>query len=213
MQKLVISLSGVARSGKDSFCQYLIAILESVGIRAKRYAFADELKDKVRQPLIDLCGVDVLNCSPKDKEMIRDYLVAVGKIKRIQTNGKYWTGLVEEKIKNDSDVDVAIVTDTRYDVYPEDELWWVQEHMNGVLVHLRMYDEKENPFEDSKRRNYVLPPNKDEAENDPKLHAKADYKVEWSRAADLSKLEEHCYPYIEGFIHFLYREGFLKKSG
>lgn len=216
IEQTPVAISGIARVGKDAFCQFLCEQLNAQGISAKRFALADELKNRIQEPLRELSGIDVWKCSPKEKELVRDYLVSVGKIKRYQSEGQYWTSLLEKQIRA-SDVTVPVITDVRYDVFPYDEIWWAQNQMQGVLVHLSRYevikeedlwDYHHDPsvIQDSETkewRKFVAPPNKDETENDPKLRAKADYVLAWPTAPDLSLLREHCAPYIEQFIAFL----------
>ena len=219
LNKTLVAISGVARSGKDAFCNILCNELNAQGIPSKRYALADELKRKIRQPLLELSGVDILNCTPKDKELVRDYLVAVGKIKRYQTEGTYWTSLLEQDIKSDRHIVVPVVTDIRYDVFPNDEIWWAQTKMNGVLVHLSRYEIlSEDDMWDwdhhhntginqdpvtKEWRNWIQAPNEDEKNNNPKLKNKADYVLEWSTTKNPERLHEHCLPYVLKFISYL----------
>lgn len=225
--KTLVAISALATAGKDTFCNILCEELMAQGIGAKRYALADELKSKVRKPLKDLSGIDIFKCTPKEKELVRDYLVAVGKIKRFQSEGKYWTGLLEEQINSDKDIVVPVVTDVRYDVFPEDEVWWATKHMHGVLVHLSRYEvldmNDENTLFDhhhtpssllkinkdtGEGRLFIAPPNADEAKNDPLIKTKANYILEWSSSKDATNpevLRSHCLPYVTEFIKYLKR--------
>lgn len=173
-----IGLSGLARSGKDTFCELAIEHFKQKGLNAKRFALADRLKARVREDLKSLCGIDVLNCSPADKELVRDYLVAVGKIKRFQTQGRYWTQQVEEEIIRHSDLDIAIITDIRYDFFEKDEVYWVKEKMSGKLIHISRY------VWNMGEKVFIKPPNKDEEENDPKVKDKADDAVQWGTTSE-----------------------------
>lgn len=169
----VIGLTGVATCGKDTFCKYLIENLQRNGFTAKRFALADDLKAMARMPLLELSEIDILNCDAEQKEIVRDYLVAIGKIKRKLTHGKFWTSLLEPKIIQ-AKVDYAVITDLRYDYYSEDEAYWAKVKMGGSLVHITR-------FNDGKK---ILPPNLDEEENDPKMETKSDYKVAWETVSD-----------------------------
>jgi hypothetical protein len=99
------------------------------------------------------------------------------------SQGKYWTQKMEQKIAK-SKADVFIVTDIRYDVYPEDECTWLQNKMAGKLVHVTRYMLTTAP---SKRRITTSKPvkvyeaalNEHELFNNPKCKAKADYAFEW----------------------------------
>jgi hypothetical protein len=190
MNTKYIGLSGVARSGKDLFCKLLIEQLSERGFKAKRFALADALKAAIRGPLIDLSGIDILTCSPEEKEIARDYLVAVGKIKRFQTQGTYWTNIVSEQIALEENLDFAIITDIRYDFFEHDERYWIQDLNRGELVHISRFlpnGEK------------VQPPNKDEGENDPKLFATANFVVGWKTSEDL----EYCNQVVDQYKSLL----------
>jgi hypothetical protein len=167
---MIIGLSGLARSGKDAFCRHLITELSPLVV--KRFALADALKAKLFPFIMEHFGKDITTCAGEDKENLRDIMVAFGKAKRRYSNGEYWTGLLEAQILSDS-FDVAIVTDIRYDIYPQDEVWWIKEHMHGTLVHISRYEEKDG------ERIWIKPPNNDEATNDVNLKCKADYRIEW----------------------------------
>ena len=135
-KKLIVGISAMAaRSGKDTLCQILINKFKEKGIAAKRIALADPLKTDLRSSLLEEYNIDILNCSPEQKEKMRPHLVAYGKKKRQQTNGQYFTKLADQEI-NKSDEDVIIVSDIRYAAYKEvDEVFWVKNH-SGVLIHV-----------------------------------------------------------------------------
>lgn len=170
-----IGLSGIAKSGKDTFCSLLVAEFKQLGIKAQRFALADELKLKVRNPLYELSNIDILKCSPEEKELVRDYLVAVGKIKRKQSKGKYWTSLLQQQILSEPSV-IPIITDIRYHFYPEDEVFWLKKVMGGKLIHLHR----------TINGIPLTPPNKDEEENDPKVRANADKCIYWPTITNIS---------------------------
>jgi len=48
---MIIGVSGVARSGKDTLANNFVKIFKKIGIKAKRYALADELKREVKRKL------------------------------------------------------------------------------------------------------------------------------------------------------------------
>lgn len=169
--KIVIGVSGVAQAGKDTF--YKLAekyITEELGLKCKRYALADFLKDECRDFLRDKFNLDVYSQDITVKKKFRTLLVWFGDIKREQTQGTYFTRILEREIKEDTDIDIAIVTDIRYAEYPCDEVQWLQNHLNGFLVHVQRISEKGN---------LVQPPNDNEKRNDPLLQACADCRLEW----------------------------------
>lgn len=100
---------------------------------------------------------------------------------RTVTEGTYWTNAVEQQLKR-NDVDVAFVTDIRYDEYPKDELYWLKHKMNGKLIHIRKWHFDKNYNE----KTYDTPPNEHEARNDPKMRSKSDYCFEWEDYSTLN---------------------------
>lgn len=171
----IIGIAGVATSGKDLLCSLLSSELRDLGFEPRRFALADRLKAQIAPFLSSELGIDIFNCSPSEKELIRPLLVAFGKAKRVQSNGRYWTSLLSEEIKT-SNCDFAIVTDIRYQEYEEDECSWLKKQ-GGKLIHLTR-------FEEGRR---VLPPNEDESRNDPILESLADVRVAWNTDLEEAK--------------------------
>ena len=170
----VIGLTGFARSGKDSFFKLSTEYLKSHGIVTKRYALADALKADINEFLIDKIGISAFSDNVDEKKIIRPLLVEYGRCKRVQSDGKYWTGLLEKSINKDSnDIDIAFVTDVRYALYNEDEIFWLQNDMEGELIHISQYRDINGS------RAYLPSPNGDESENDPILRKHADLFFEW----------------------------------
>lgn len=173
----IIGITGLATSGKDTLCRFLIENFEKVGICAKRFALADELKLKIRDFLIENFGIDILTANPEEKELVRPLLVAFGKAHRQKSEGTFWTSILEDKIRQEK-ADVSIITDIRYDEYDKDESWWLREHLGGPLVHVSRV---------LKYGNTLSAPNEDEARNDPKLFEKAAYRIKWETSMEVAK--------------------------
>jgi len=180
----IVGISGLARSGKDLFATVAQNILEQeYNLTTDRHALAFELKSDLDDLISLKTGIDVFTDDTEKKNIIRPLLVAYGDMMRKVSNGKYWTDKLNKKI-NDSKADVFFVTDIRYDFYPEDECWWVQNKPFGKLVHITRYKMGPAP---SKRyittstpvKMYDTPPNDHERLNDPKVKKKADYSFEW----------------------------------
>jgi len=116
----IIGVSGFARSGKDLFAKVAQNVLEKRGLKVEKYALAYELKNDLKDLIKTKVGIDVFTENTEEKNIIRPLLVAYGDVMRKVSEGKYWTGKIEQKIKQ-SNADVIFITDIRYDVYPEDE--------------------------------------------------------------------------------------------
>ncbi len=159
----LIGISGNAGSGKDT----LFGILnEYHNFKCCRIAFADKLKIEIDPFLQDKAKISAFTQDKKDKTLIRDFMVAYGKIQRTKSKGTYFTSAVQQLANRERSKGlIPIITDLRYDEYPEDEIFWVKERNAGLVFYIERIDE-----------NGVLigPPNQDEAINNPKLRAKAD---------------------------------------
>lgn len=169
MTKKYIGISGVARSGKDTFASILKNKLRSHGISADSVALAYELKRETQKYCQEAFGIDSFTTDTEEKAKIRPYLVEYGLNKRVRSEGKYWTRKLDDSL-GFHDGEVIIVTDIRYSIYPEDEVQWLRGH-KGKLVHVSRYD--------GGIENKVMPPNDHERFNDPILESLADFRVVW----------------------------------
>jgi hypothetical protein len=183
----VIGLSGLARSGKDTFFSIATKILNEKGYTTKRYAFADALKDDLSKWIKQYYNIDIYNPAKEEKDLIRPFLVAHGCGKRIQTNGTHWVEkihfelLLQESIvrdgyqKNDT---IHFITDVRF----PNEADWLHKEWAGKLIHIRKYrrgiERDENDIIHTINV-YDTPPNEEEAKNDPLVRSKSDVLFEW----------------------------------
>ena len=178
---MVIGLTGVARCGKDTFYSILKKYLKEKNIESNRIALADALKKELEDFVEKKFKINLNTCEGSEKELIRPLMVAYGKCRRVQTEGKYWTSLIDQEIKNLKEKNIVpIVTDVRYIEYKDDEYSWIKNH-DGILIHL------------SRKLNdgsLVPPANIEEKSNDNKLKAVADYCISWETCQDTNVLYE-----------------------
>ena len=122
----IISISGNARSGKDTLGNNFIDILRDSGIKAVKVSFADELKKSVDQFLIEKTGISAFTEDDDEKRIIRPFLVCWGTdvIRKIDNNT--WINKLEENLDLDA---VNIITDLRF----LNELDWVKRN-DGLSV-------------------------------------------------------------------------------
>jgi hypothetical protein len=178
---MIIGITGVARCGKDTFYSLLNRYLEEKHIKTKRLAFADDLKLELNDFTKEKFKIDLLKCDGSDKELIRPLMVAYGKCRRMQTEGKYWTSLLDPKVLDliNNNI-IPVVTDVRYIEYKDDEYSWLKSH-SGVLIHLsRRLDDG----------SLVPPANIEEKSNDNKLKVVADFNICWETCQDTNCLYE-----------------------
>lgn len=191
--KQVIGLSGVAGSGKDT----LFSLLSLRNSNVKRFALADILKQEISPFLKDLYGIDILNCSREEKNLIRPILVEHGKIRRTLTSGTYWTSKLTTSIQEFVALDpnnIAVITDIRYAEYEEDELFWLKKTLNGHLIHITMTLGKGEKLQ---------PPNKEEEINDPVLRKSSDLRVIWPKVEPFSLKNLNLINYAEKVEKFI----------
>ena len=200
----VIGITGFARTGKDTLCG---ALLERANEASRRVALADELKREMAPIIKNYFNIDAFTDDDKEKSLIRPLMVAWGGIRREETQGTHWTGLVTEKVK---DIVAcggwAIITDIRYanPKFKNDEVNWLKD--NGVkLIHLKKYNLTAYPPTSQGGglaiwRCYTKAPNEQEKTNDKILIGKADFKIEWGEVGNgLSKLDK----YVDDLVDYL----------
>lgn len=157
----LIGISGLARSGKDSFYEKCIPFLEGKGFKHKRFAFADALKEECDPFLKQNVGISAFTEKNNEKEIIRPLLVVYGTHIRRKINKNCWIEKIEPKVKESiSDKTFSFITDVRFD----NEIDWVH-NLGGESIHIT--------------RKGIVAPNEDELKNDPILKDKSKFLVEW----------------------------------
>jgi hypothetical protein len=187
-----IGIGGVARAGKDSFANSLLNLLKLDGYRSIRSSLAEPLKHDCKDFISSKLGLDVWTDKTEEKASFREMLVWYGKVKRQQTEGKYWTDLLAKRVEIEAP-DICIVPDVRYSQYPEDEVFWIKEKMNGILIHVQRTDANGD----------IIPPaNMDESINDKIVRDNADFQLEWPTVGteDLYLLDKRVQKVYNDFI-------------
>lgn len=197
----VIGVSGVAGCGKDLFSSSIEQELISKGFKVRKISLAAALKSEVRQWCVENYGIDSIDCTREDKEKIRDFLVFHGTTKRNTSEGRHWIDVIDSIIRMEKDnYDYFIISDVRYDDYEKDEVYWLQEELNGILVHVQLYwvEQRLNGY----KKVFQQPVNSEEARNDPKLLKKCNYDVTWEKFSDINK-DKYTKEYAVKFVEWL----------
>ncbi|MAF24544.1 hypothetical protein CL634_03070 [bacterium] len=205
--RIPIGVSGVAGAGKDLFFSLLS---KRMGVR--RFALADKLKWECAAWCNNEYDIDPLGCTREEKEKIREFLVFHGTFKRKTSKGRHWIDKLDSDIKgfllNAQTDDVPVVTDIRYQEYKNDEVSWIQNELNGVLVHVSQYEIKEVtskgewPKKEMKKV-FREPINFEEARQDPIVMGKADFLVKWPKIKGDNLLEnEYLNQEVENFTNW-----------
>jgi len=157
----LIGISGLARSGKDSFYEMASELLESMNITSKRYAFADSLKEECDQLLTNNINISAFTSDDKEKQVIRPLLVTYGTEIRRKLNPNCWIEKIQSSVKEDISLNkVVFITDVRF----PNEQEWVHK-LKGESVHVT--------------REGIKPPNRDEEINNPILLEESLHNINW----------------------------------
>lgn len=158
----LVGITGLARSGKDSFYNFSKPIIESLNEHHSRYAFADALKEESDELLSKYVGISAFSEKTSEKEIIRPFLVTYGTHIRRKLNPNCWIDKINDKVESEIKAGSWVfVTDVRY----ENEIDWIH-NLGGKAVHIH--------------REANVAPNKEELENDPILKGKSDFHVSWN---------------------------------
>jgi hypothetical protein len=179
---MIIGISGVARSGKDTLANGFVRILKELGVKSERLALADELRSECRSFIKKTLNIDVLNMTDDEKKIVRPFLVFWGTHMRRKADENCWIKALEKRRKPDA---LTIVSDVRY----QNEADWVKES-GGFLIHIARLDEKGE---------FVQAPNQEERENDPLLIEKSNVSFVWNTFGDqdVKLLTDYCYAFFE----------------
>jgi hypothetical protein len=206
MEPLFIGISGVARSGKDTLARLLKSELESLGKECVIVNLAKPLKSELDDFCYSNFVISAFTDNTDDKKVIRDLLVGYGSAKRKLTQGRYFTEKADKELLN-SKADVIIVSDVRYDEYEKDELYWISQEHNGLLIHVSRFiydtiqEEDNGDWTGLNGRTFVKPANQHEEANDPKIADKANYKLCWPTFEKNS--DSMCLEHVEKIVQWL----------
>lgn len=205
--KYIIGIGAKARVGKDTLAKMLKNLFEEDEHNCEIFRLADALKADCQEFLSEKCAMNVWTNDTFEKSQFRELLVWYGKIQRERTHGKYWTSIVEDRIKEHfSSLQnnkpgagcFYIVPDIRYGFYPEDEIFWLKKNMSGCLINI------ERVHADG---SFFPPVNKDEVKNSEIVRKFADYELTWK---ELEEEEINGKPSIEAIEVFKYVKKFFK---
>lgn len=178
MSVLYIGIAGVARSGKDSLALEIENLIRSHKDKTVyRTSLAQPLKEDCKDFIKQYLNLDVFTDKNEEKAVFREFLVWYGKVKRQQTEGKYWTNLLDNRVEQ-LQPDVCIIPDVRYQQYEQDEVSWLKSKENNLLIHLQRI---------AINGEIVPPANMDESINDSIIQNSADYKIVWPTFTDDNK--------------------------
>lgn len=121
----LIGLCGFARSGKDSFANFILDEQEHDSPpKAKALSFAYAIRMELEPFVFSKLGISTFTEDPKEKEIIRPLLVCWGsEIMRKKIDKDYWLNEVKKTVQiNRKNRITSIITDVRF----ENELNWIK---------------------------------------------------------------------------------------
>lgn len=178
-----IGLSGVAGCGKNTIAVIIGKFLDRLGLPYKELSIANNLKKELAPASVELYGIDSSKCGRQEKDLIRPLLVAHGGIKRKLSKGRHWIEQLSPELHKDK---INIITDIRFNEYDKDEVYWIKNEINGILIHISQYKEKNG------NRIFLSAANFTEEQNDPKVKKEADFILNWPYEKDQVKQILNC---------------------
>lgn len=181
---ILAAISGVARCGKDSFAALLVEHLTLLGQPVATWAFADCLKRELEADIWAKYGISVWTQDSAEKAIIRDDLVAHGKKRRNESNGRHWVDQIDASVRAGLAAGVhQIIKDCRFATNNTDEAAWVHS-LGGKVIHLTRLLADGQTIQPAA--------NLEESRNDPLVFEAADIRLTWP-TLPLDKLR----PYVQ----------------
>jgi len=174
MKHYLYGVSGVARSGKDTFGIYLKKLLNANNRPAELLSFAQSLKKDIDPFLKEKVGISAFTQKTEEKAVIRPLLVAYGMTMRT-IDENYWIKKIAKSLIENLSKDVAsIITDVRF----ANEVRFIKTHADACVVHISRLKDNTDP-------NSIMPPaNDEESENDPLVSDASDIQLVWPTFGD-----------------------------
>jgi pyoverdine/dityrosine biosynthesis protein Dit1 len=113
------------------------------------------------------------------------------------SQGRHWIDQLNKELEPKK---VNIITDVRFNEFEKDEVFWVKNEINAVLIHISRFIEKDG------MREFVSPANPAESENDPKVKAEADFILNWATENDEVKRIFNCKKLLK-WLQGIYAKG------
>ena len=178
--KIVVGISGFARSGKDTLAVLLSNKLSNLNLNVKILSFAFSLKKDIDDFCKNKIGISSFSEETELKSKIRPILIAYGASQRQISGGRYWL----DKLRPEVDTffseggDVVIVPDLRFKEYDFDEYDFIKSYPNNVIITVSKILENGN-------QNPAA--HESESKNLPFFLEKSDFNLTW----DSSNSEEY----------------------
>jgi hypothetical protein len=189
-KKVVIGISGYARSGKDTLANILKSSFIENNVSTKIFSFAYALKNDINDFCLSKIGISSFSEVTELKSKIRPILIAYGQVQRSISSGTYWLNKLKPEINNffDNGGDVAIVSDLRFKEYDFDEVDFIRSYKNNMIITVSRIME-----------NGILntAAHESESENLPRISKLADYELTWNTNDNKNELKNQSQKCID----------------
>lgn len=180
MKTKFCAISGVARSGKGTLSNLLFDFFLKRDFVVSQQSLATPLKMDCNDFLEDNFGISAFTQNTEEKTFIRNYLIAVGEMRRKRSKGTYYTSrLIRDVVFFlNPEPDFVIVDDLRYadlEKYPDDELAFFQKQ-NSYIIHVKRLSENGT---------LVPPANDHEAVNNPIIERWSHAQLVWNTSGGI----------------------------
>lgn len=182
--KKLIGITGFARSGKDTFYQRAANLLSREDMESHRVAFADALKDELKDLLLKYTDISPFTEDDDQKALIRPLLVTYGTDIRRSLNENCWIEKVQSDVEHHlNSGKYVFITDVRY----ENEAQWITSQQ-GTLVSVSRYG--------------IKPANHEEHKQSIRMKKYIKYNIDWPTfgAESLHECDNQIVPFLQHFI-------------
>lgn len=165
----IVGVAGNAGVGKDTLARILKSKFTHHGLQSEIFSLAFQLRGETDK-ILRKFNLNVWTQNREEKSVFRNFLVEYAELARRKSSGQYFWGKLDKMFKNSywKDLDIALISDVRFCEYEKDEVWWVKK--NGMLVLVDAYKDCAK----------ILPANKKEQHNYPKLKENCDFRLVWN---------------------------------
>jgi hypothetical protein len=136
---MIIGVTALPQTGKDTFFEYFREYCGYTGKALHRVSFGDSLRSDLRSFVEEHYDIDIVHCTPEEKELIRPLMIAHGQCLRkknpdtLLNRSKH----LVRKIINEEQA-IPFYTDVRFN----NEVDYIKS-AGGIVVHL---SRKRNPY-------------------------------------------------------------------
>ena len=192
-KKIVIGISGYARSGKDTLANILKSFFTEKKIKAKIFSFAFALKNDIDSFCLSKIGISAFTEDTDLKSKIRPMLISYGQVQRGASSGTYWLKKLKPEIDQffENGGDVAVVSDLRFKEFEFDETDFIKSYKNNAIVTISRI--MENGM-------LNVAAHESELENLPRISKIADFELTWSTNSNKNELHSQS----KNCLDFLY---------